>query len=312
MFERRFFKARLAVTGGLVTAVVLSGATAAAAHDPDDEPVSGAPAAPSPVPRAGTVFLLADLSGTEEVPVTGGPASGDQDGEARVVVRIQGNQVCFTAEYAGIAAPTAGHIHAGVAGANGGVKVGFFGTALPSSLRAVTGCVAQEAATVEAIIAAPEKHYVNLHTAEYPGGAVRGQLRKLDKPVDLLEPLRGGLVALLDGTQEVPVLGDPDGRGTGFVQVGRRQLDFAFTWTGIAPPTAGHLHPGLPGAANPLAVELFDSPGGLPASLLGVAGTIDATRAVIKSLDRGPQNFYLNLHNAEFAKGAVRGQLFEP
>jgi hypothetical protein len=336
MSVRRFYKTRLAATGVTVlTVAVLGGAPAATAHPErggygghgwghgghggghgghggghgEQAPPQAAPS--TPAPPAGPVYLVADLAGANEVAVPGGPAAGDQDGKGRVVVRIQGDQVCFTAQYAWIDAPTAGHIHAGAAGANGAVKVGFFGTALPASLHAVTGCVSQEAGAVAAIAADPGNHYVNLHTAAYPGGAVRGQLRRLDGAVDLLEPLRGDLVALMDGGQEVPALGDPDGRATGFLRARPHHVEFAFTWTGVAPPTAGHLHPGRPGEANPLAVELFAG-GGLPPSLLGVAGAVGADRSVTKAVGRHPQDFYLNLHNGEYAKGAVRGQLFRP
>jgi hypothetical protein len=330
MSERRFFKTRLAATGVTVLTVAVLGGAPAATARPDHggygghgghgrhggDAGHGKPAHPdgapgTPAPQGGPVYLVADLAGANEVSVPGGPAAGDPDGKGRVVVRIQGDQVCFTAEYAWIDAPTAGHIHAGAAGANGGVKVGFFGTALPASLRAVTGCVSQEAGVAAAIAADPGSHYVNVHTAAYPGGAVRGQLRKLDGAADLLEPLRGDLVALMDGAQEAPAPGDPDGRATGFLRARPHHVDFAFTWTGIAPPAAGHLHPGRPGEANPLAVELFAG-GGLPASLLGVAGSADADRSVTKAVGKHPQDFYLNLHNGEYAKGAVRGQLFRP
>ncbi len=269
------------------------------------------PAPAGQAPATGMVFLAADLRGANEVPAAGGPAAGDPDGHGRVIVRIHRDQVCFTLQYAAIDAPTAGHIHLGAAGANGAVKVGFFAGALPPSLRAVTGCVSQDPTTVDAILARPDGYYVNLHTAAHPGGALRGQLHRLDGPADLMEPLRAGTVAVLDGGQEVPEPGDPDGQATGFVRVRHHQLDFAMTWAGIAPPTAGHLHPGPAGQANPLVADLFASPAGLPASLRGVAGTVDADREVLKRVGKHPHEFYLNLHNAEFPKGAVRGQLFK-
>jgi hypothetical protein len=255
-------------------------------------------------------FFVADLNGRNEVPVPGGPAVGDRNGQARTVVRIQGNQLCFTTVYKGIAAPTAGHIHAGAAGVNGAIKVGFFGSALPGSVRAFTGCVTADAATLDAITANPEGNYVNIHTAEFPGGAVRGQLRKLDRAVDLLSVLRGPNVALMDGAQETPALGDADGRATGFLRARGNDVNYAFTWSGIAPPTKGHLHAGEVGVAGDIAADLFAAEGELPASLTGVAGTVEVDRKVVRDINRRPGDFYFNLHNAEFAGGAVRGQLF--
>ncbi len=54
---------------------------------------------------------------------------------------------------------------------NGGVVVDFD---WPNSLG--DGCVAGDAAVVAAIVADPSGYYVNVHTAEFPASAIRGQL----------------------------------------------------------------------------------------------------------------------------------------
>jgi len=312
MRKRPLVLATLAITTAAVAGIT-GIATMASAHGSG----SGHGTAPAPAPAGGAPasaanaeFFTADLNGRNEVPVAGGPAVGDQDGKARTIVRIQGNQLCFTSEFKRIAPLTAGHIHAGAAGVNGAVKVAFFGSPLPGSLRAFTGCVTVDAATADAIKADPGAHYVNLHSGEFPGGAVRGQLRKINGAADLLAPLRGRLVGLMDGAQETPTLGDADGRATGFVRASGGEIDYAFTWSGIGGPTKGHLHAGKVGVAGSIAADLFASDAGLPASLTGVAGSVEASRDVIRGINDRPGNFYLNLHNAEFPGGAVRGQLF--
>jgi hypothetical protein len=41
-----------------------------------------------------------------------------------------------------------------------------------------SGCTSADPNLIKAIIQHPEKYYVNVHTAEFPGGALRGQLSK--------------------------------------------------------------------------------------------------------------------------------------
>jgi hypothetical protein len=73
--------------------------------------------------------------------------------------------------------PTLGHIHQGAFGANGPVKVPLFTTPVPATVFALSGTVPTvDAAVVTELRTHPRAFYVNLHTAEFPGGGVRGQL----------------------------------------------------------------------------------------------------------------------------------------
>ena len=274
----------------------------------------------APAPASGTgdaTFLVGVLVGRNEVPVAGGPAVGDPDGQAVEVIRIKGNQVSYAVKWKGIGAPTASHLHAGATGSNGAVQVPFFGSALPDTLDAATGTVTvADQALLDKLKTDPGGFYANLHTAEFPGGAVRGQLHAVSHAVDLNAFLRGGpLAAVLDGTQEVPVAGGPavgdlDGHATSFVRPYGDKVEFSFTWNGIGAPTNGHLHSGAVGGNGPVAVPLFAAPAGLPASVSGIAGTVPVKGDLSRQLRRHPADFYANLHTAEFPGGAVRGQVF--
>ena len=104
------------------------------------------------------------LSGAEEVP----PADPDGSGFARISLNYGQGQVCWEVSYQGIAAPVAAHIHSAPAGVNGPVVV---------PLNPINfGCVTVENGLIKAIIQNPELYYVNVHNADFPGGALRGQL----------------------------------------------------------------------------------------------------------------------------------------
>ncbi|KOV56298.1 hypothetical protein ADL00_27360, partial [Streptomyces sp. AS58] len=71
-------------------------------------------------------FFGSLMNGANEVPVEGGPAVGDKDGHALALMRIQGNEVSYAFTFTGVQTPTLGHLHKGVKGVNGDVKIPFF------------------------------------------------------------------------------------------------------------------------------------------------------------------------------------------
>ena len=170
----------------------------------------------------------------------------------------------FAVTWKGIGAPVASHIHEGAEGANGAVKVPFFGTALPDTVSAATGSVTvDDPAVLDGLKNSPEKFYANLHTAEFGGGAVRAQLKKLDKPVDLQRVLHfGALTSIADGGQEVPSAegkptADPDGQASAFLWANGTRIDYSFNWSGIDGPTLGHLHQGAFGVWLSFPISFF-------------------------------------------------------
>ncbi|WP_433518674.1 CHRD domain-containing protein [Nonomuraea sp. CA-143628] len=262
------------------------------------------------------VYLAASLQGKNEVPAAGAKV-GDKNGGAIAVFRIHGDQVDYAIRWQNIAAPTAFHIHQGKAGKNGDVKIPFFGEALPGSLSAVKGTVkVSDSGLLNRIKSNPKKWYANLHTGEFPGGAVRAQLYKI-RPVALESVLANGsrstLTASADGRQEVPApgtkVGDKDGRAAWLVWVKGTQVHFATAWKKIGAPTNGHIHRGKKGKNGPVVVNFFSAANGLPAGINGIAGTASTSAKVAGGIKHNPKNWYVNLHTGEFPGGAVRGQL---
>lgn len=110
----------------------------------------------------------------------------------------------------------------------------------------------------------------------------------------------------LSGAAEVPGPGDADGSGTAEVRLnqGQNQICFELSVSNIATATAAHIHEGAEGASGPPVVTLT-APGADGTS----TGCVDALADLIKRIRQTPENFYVNVHNAEFPNGAVRGQL---
>lgn len=119
------------------------------------------------VPAAYAQSFSAQLSGAAEVP---GP--GDADGSGFAVVTITGTTLRYVVWTQNIGAPTAAHIHIGSATVAGPVSIGFDVAMLTNGSIPITSELAN------AIIANPSNYYVNVHNAEFPGGAVRGQLSR--------------------------------------------------------------------------------------------------------------------------------------
>ncbi|GAA1531396.1 hypothetical protein GCM10009730_45850 [Streptomyces albidochromogenes] len=179
-------------------------------------------------------YFVASLKGANEVPVEGGPAAGDKDGVALEFVRIEGATVSFAVKWRGTGKPTALHIHQGARGTNGGLKIDFTarlgkghgeaagegratgkgdpaGKGRPAGKglgkgsggwRTATGAVeVANAALLADFKANPTGFYANLHTAEFPGGAVRGQFHRVTDGFDLARALHGFQARVLKGEQ---------------------------------------------------------------------------------------------------------------
>jgi hypothetical protein len=112
--------------------------------------------------------LSTTLTGAAEVP---GP--GDTDGSGFATVSFSGTDVSYTILVNNIAAPTMAHIHRGAAGASGDVVINFNAT---FSGGLANGTVTADAALIAEILSNPAGFYVNVHNAEFTGGAIRGQL----------------------------------------------------------------------------------------------------------------------------------------
>jgi hypothetical protein len=108
------------------------------------------------------------LSGAEEVP----PADPDGTGFALITLNVGQATVCWELTVANIQPAAAAHIHRAPAGVNGPVVVGL----TPPTTGSSSGCTSAAPALIQDIIDNPEQYYVNVHNAEFPNGAVRGQL----------------------------------------------------------------------------------------------------------------------------------------
>jgi CHRD domain-containing protein len=117
------------------------------------------------------------LDGPSEAP---GPGDPDGAGRATVTLNPGRRQACVTIRVSGTGPPTAAHIHRGLAGTAGPVVVPLSTPAeiSDSIYGSANDCVTISPAVMRELLRSPERFYVNVHSAAYPAGAVRGQLAK--------------------------------------------------------------------------------------------------------------------------------------
>jgi hypothetical protein len=109
----------------------------------------------------------------------------------------------------------------------------------------------------------------------------------------------------LTGAAEVPGPGDPDGSGTAVLTLnpGQEQVCFELTVSGVEPISAAHIHEAPAGVAGPVVVPLQ------PPTTGSSIGCVQADRDLITDIIKNPEEYYVNVHNAPFPAGALRGQL---
>ena len=151
-------KLDLIVPGGLALALLLVAQPASAAK-PAKAVGNGRP-------------LSATMTGAAEK-----PKPGDPDGKGSAVVRVNHGQgqVCYDIQVADISAATMAHIHKAPPTEAGPVVIPL---KAPDATGKVSGCAKADSALIKDILQNPAAYYVNVHTADFPAGAIRGQLSK--------------------------------------------------------------------------------------------------------------------------------------
>ena len=118
--------------------------------------------------------LTATLTGAAEAP---GPGDPDGSGSATLTLNHGHGEVCWEIHVSGITLPAAAaHIHIAPVGAPGPIVVHL---SPPDANGDSTGCVSGLAREgIRAIMHNPAAYYVNVHTSDFPAGALRGQLSR--------------------------------------------------------------------------------------------------------------------------------------
>lgn len=152
---------------------------------------AGALLSPIGLAEAGhtNTVLTTELRGREEVDPTGAMRRvGDRNGTGEAYVfGVDGDltTLCYVLTVDDIATATGAHIHEGARGENGPIVANLAapadGNAGDCLTEGETGKFPTDAmgvplTTVQEILASPEDYYVNVHNAEFPAGALRGQL----------------------------------------------------------------------------------------------------------------------------------------
>lgn len=115
------------------------------------------------------------------------------------------------------------------------------------------------------------------------------------------------LVAKLSGVSAQAHAGD---RGNVVVRVNAKTLKVCWSYSNLkltkngdasASPTVSHIHTGATGVAGPILVGLGDS--------FARRGCTTTTSGNIAAILANPSGYYVNVHNASYPAGAIRGQL---
>lgn len=139
----------------------------------------------------GKELFQADLAGSNEVPARDTGASG------ACGFVVDGDRVDFSISTRGLSAPVVGaHIHIGAAGTNGPVRVPFIGPNLAGTTTVTPFAAPANGILIENSFGASDvtgglslndvlnamrsgNAYCNVHTTNFPGGEIRGQIRQI-------------------------------------------------------------------------------------------------------------------------------------
>jgi len=288
---------------------------------------------------ADTIYFRGIMLPSNEVPAV--PIQGSSSAVliAHVVKddsgKILSGTVDFNLNYIfpGAATFTGLHIHNGAAGVNGPVIINT-GLSATNTIATETGVgsisrqgpvLATDAAalaTLNGMMADPSQYYVNIHTTDYPGGAMRAQLQRADVTV---------LMGVMSTANENPPITTENASGvsqaivittkdaTGKLTSGQVIFDINYNFGKPTTVTGFHIHNGAAGINGPVIINTGLSGTNTIVTAANGVGTfrkaveVDMTNATqvetLNGLLTHPQDYYINMHTVEFGGGLIRDQL---
>lgn len=233
------------------------------------------------------------LSGATETPANASVSTGT----STVALSDDLSRIAYFLSVTGALTPTMSHIHAGAVGVAGPVIFPLSTAFNPGDI--VSGTSAITADQVQTLLSGD--YYVNVHSTDFPGGELRGQLY----------PQQQDFAALLSGANEVPpVATDAKGLGVFHLNNSTGHVDFYESETGIPAATMAHIHEGAVGVNGPVRIDLMALGGGILYPDVPLQGSFTLTPAQISTLKS--EGFYANVHTAAHPSGEIRGQVTEP
>ena len=257
-------------------------------------------------PNPDAELYRARLTGRMEIPVVNTLASGEVNALLDTVNNVLTVEGGFGNLSSDFNTDIGAHLHLGIAGQNGPVQFPLV-IDLDADLRggtfneddnSFTLTDAQEAAVLDRAM------YVNVHTLDYPGGEIRGQILPIGDAV---------FSAGLYGPNEVPPVATM-GEGRLVLDLIGDQLTVTGRVSNLSSPLAtnvaggAHLHIGLPGMNGGVDIVLnatVDADGNV--DFLPADNTFTVTDDQATMMEN--RMYYANIHTENFPMGEVRGQV---
>ena len=239
--------------------------------------------------QSSRLVFTAHLEGAQEVP----PAAVPAQGLATITVSEDLKAMTIHGVFSGLTGPAvAAHFHVGRPGVNGPVVLALNDLLVQGNR--LVGTKPLSATLLRQILAG--QIYLNVHTAAFPGGEIRGQVHA---EADTYIAVKA------NGQHEVPpVTTSAVGVGTVEYTLGDDAVRVHMTTTGLSGPiAAAHIHQAPEGVNGPVVAPLTVSGNTVRADILLSSLPVN----FLQKVDSG--QFYINVHTAANPNGEIRGQL---
>jgi hypothetical protein len=240
-----------------------------------------------------TVVRSALLNGAQENPATTSTATG----RGAVVVNPSTKEITGGITFTGLVPAIGGyHVHQAPAGnptGNGPVIIPL--TLAPGGNVATipAGTVLTDAQYASFLAG---ELYFNVHTADNPGGEIRGIINKTGG-------VTAGLAAMT-GANETPAnASTATGRGTIVFDTTTREVLVAYDTHNVVGATVSHIHTGAVGVSGPANVVQFVQGTGV------FTAPYPSTLSAQAATDVSAGNTYFNVHSTTYPAGEIRGQV---